>query len=436
MLECARLACPAAAAAALCAIVLLPVPASAQAAIPGTVQAEDFDDGGPWVSYFDTTPGNSGGAYRDSDVDIETSGAGGYDVGWIDAGEWLNYTVSVTTAGTYTLQFHVASPGGGALHVGFNGPSAGTWQAVSIPATGDWQAWSVVTAQLSLQPGIQQMTLYFDTGGFNVDSVDAELGAVSTAAPVSRGGSLSVVTWNINSVEPWNAGWDHAVAVIDHLVWLSPMPDVIVLQEALSSQFGTYLAELRAQTGFAWTGVFAAHCSPGAWNGGWCSAPQDEGVAVVTHLPVVDTATALLPFADDWHSGRALARASIDVGGGRVVNFFAAHMSNSPGARYQMMQALIGIAAGSWGPVMVAGDFNADPDQIDQWWAMGSAFSDAWQTVGSGPGYTATTPWPSMHLDYWFDNYSGFVHPRWAYVDVSAWTMSDHFPVHAEYAVY
>ena len=43
--------------------------------------------------------------------------------GWIAAGEWLNYTVSVAAAGSYTAQLKVASPGGGAMHLGFNGPS-------------------------------------------------------------------------------------------------------------------------------------------------------------------------------------------------------------------------------------------------------------------------------------------------------------------------
>jgi endonuclease/exonuclease/phosphatase family metal-dependent hydrolase len=412
---------------AVCSVVAGAASASAQTAIPGTIQAADFDDGGEGVSYYDTTPGNLGGAYRNTDVDIEPCSNGGYDVGWFESGEWMNYTVNVPAAGRYTVQLHVASPYGGALHVGFNGPSWGTWQEVSIPNTGWWQTWTTVSTSVVLQPGVQQMTLYSDTGGFNVNATDVFAGAVSS------GGQLTVVTWNIDSVEPWNGGWDHAVTVADHLAQLSP--DVIVLQEALYSQFYTYVAELEARTGIGWRGVFATHCSPGAWNGSWCTAPQDEGVAILTHLPIVDTSTGLLPFPDDWHSGRAVARAAINVGG-RVVQMFSAHMSNYPDVRYQMMQALIGMTANVAGPVMVAGDFNADPDQIDQWWAMGSSFSEAWQSVGAGPGYTATTPWPSMHLDYWFGDYSGLVQPAWAAVDQSAWTASDHFPVRAAYTVY
>src|SRR5262249_24865518 len=78
--------------------------------LPGTIHAETFDNGGEGVAYHDTTPGNSGGAVCNTDVDIEASTLGGYDVGWIADGEWLKYSVNVATAGSYTLQFHVASP--------------------------------------------------------------------------------------------------------------------------------------------------------------------------------------------------------------------------------------------------------------------------------------------------------------------------------------
>ena len=35
------------------------------------IEAEAFDNGGEGVSFFDATPGNEGGAYRNTSVDIE-----------------------------------------------------------------------------------------------------------------------------------------------------------------------------------------------------------------------------------------------------------------------------------------------------------------------------------------------------------------------------
>jgi hypothetical protein len=134
--------------------------------LPGTITSERFDNGGEGVAYHDATAGNTGGQFRATDVDIETASEGGYDVGWIGAGEWLNYTVSVPTAGSYFVQLRVASPGGAAFHLGFNAAS-NVWQTVTVPATGGWQNWTTVTVPVTLGAGIQQMTLLFDTGGMN-----------------------------------------------------------------------------------------------------------------------------------------------------------------------------------------------------------------------------------------------------------------------------
>ncbi|HLM57035.1 MAG TPA: hypothetical protein VK422_13030 [Pyrinomonadaceae bacterium] len=81
--------------------------------LPGTIPASDFDNGGEGVAYHDNVAGcDSNCSYRSTDVDM-------YDrVVWhTRAGEWLEYTVNVTAAGTYTLMFDVASGGpGGTFH--------------------------------------------------------------------------------------------------------------------------------------------------------------------------------------------------------------------------------------------------------------------------------------------------------------------------------
>src|SRR5438552_3090900 len=112
------------------------------APVPGTIQAENFDNGGEGVGYHDSGSNNMGGAYRQTGVDIENTSGGGYDIGWLAAGEWTNYTVNVASAGTYTVQLRVASPNGGSLHVGFNTTSH-AWNAVTVPSTGGWQNWSI-----------------------------------------------------------------------------------------------------------------------------------------------------------------------------------------------------------------------------------------------------------------------------------------------------
>jgi hypothetical protein len=87
-----------------------PLPAGTGAAIPGHIEAENYNNGGEGVAYHDTTPANEGGEYRHDAVDIEkATGEGSYVVGWVRPGEWLKYTVNVAEAGVYDVSFRVSS---------------------------------------------------------------------------------------------------------------------------------------------------------------------------------------------------------------------------------------------------------------------------------------------------------------------------------------
>src|ERR1700722_14022504 len=90
------------------------------AAVPGTVQAANYDTGGQGTAYNVASVNGSANGDRSDGVDLEstadtqdTSPAGGpYDMGWTTPGQWFKYTVNVATAGTYTVAFRVASPYG------------------------------------------------------------------------------------------------------------------------------------------------------------------------------------------------------------------------------------------------------------------------------------------------------------------------------------
>ena len=131
--------------------------------MPGRIEAENFDNGGANIAYFDTTAGNRYNVYRTEDVDIETTAdaGGGHDLAKIRASEWLNYTVNVAAAGTYTLLVRVASLGpGGRFHVESNG--ADVTGALAVPDTGGWQNWTTVTATITLPAGRQVLRLVID----------------------------------------------------------------------------------------------------------------------------------------------------------------------------------------------------------------------------------------------------------------------------------
>lgn len=139
--------------------------------LPARVQAENFDVGGNGVAYADATAGNSGNQYRtDEDVDIENCSdvSGGYNVGWVTPGEWLEFTVDVPAAGQYPIDVRVASQStGGTFRIEFDGADA--TGEVTFGSTGGWQNWTTASTTAMVAPGVQVMRLVLIDGEFNVN---------------------------------------------------------------------------------------------------------------------------------------------------------------------------------------------------------------------------------------------------------------------------
>jgi beta-glucosidase len=157
------------------------------AAVPGTVQAENYDTGGQGVAYSVSSVNGTANGYRSDGVDLEatTDTGGGDDVGWTTGGQYFKYTVDVATAGTYTVNFRVAAPDAvtDALHVA-NAAGTNLSGNVNIAATGGWQDWSNATATVTLPAGTQTLTLDQDNPGWNINylSFAAASGGISSSA--------------------------------------------------------------------------------------------------------------------------------------------------------------------------------------------------------------------------------------------------------------
>ncbi len=108
--------------------------------IPGTIEAEHYDEGPAGVAYHDNDPQNQGADYRkNTQVDIEKrdDASNGHGIGWTGKGEWLNYTVEVDADGVYKLEMPVASnKEGGLFHLEIRGNDL--TGPIRIPDTGGW----------------------------------------------------------------------------------------------------------------------------------------------------------------------------------------------------------------------------------------------------------------------------------------------------------
>jgi len=144
------------------------------AAIPGTVQAENYDTGGQGVAYNVTSVNGTANNYRSDGVDLEATSdtGGGFNIGWTAKGQWFKYTVNVNSAGTYTVTFRVAAVNAvtDALHIA-NSSGTNLTGNINVPATGAWQTWTNVTASITLPAGQQTLTIDQDNPGWNINDV-------------------------------------------------------------------------------------------------------------------------------------------------------------------------------------------------------------------------------------------------------------------------
>ena len=132
--------------------------------LPGSIPAVNYDLGGEGVAYHDVDAKNIGLAFRPSEgVDIEPANGGGYDVYWMVAGEWLEYTVQVPDSGTYDIVPLVSTvPGFGWFRIVVNNADVSGKRAVLN--TGGWQLWKEIpVTNVTLKSGTQVLRVEIGT---------------------------------------------------------------------------------------------------------------------------------------------------------------------------------------------------------------------------------------------------------------------------------
>ena len=146
-------------------------------AIPGTIEAENFDKGGEGFTYHDSDSqdeGNEGYRSDSEGVDIVRGGSG-YALGYTANNEWLEYTVNVTESGEYSYEAYASSGSNNtafSLSLSENG-SLTKLCDVNVGSTGSWDTYKTFTGKLSreLKMG-QQVFRITITGPYcNIDKI-------------------------------------------------------------------------------------------------------------------------------------------------------------------------------------------------------------------------------------------------------------------------
>lgn len=165
--------------------------------IPGYIHATHYDMGAQGIAYYDQEYGNysgSGGTsswnlgwtFRNDGVDISTDNSGssngnGYSVGYVNAKEWIKYTVQINQAGYYTIETtYAAQNSGGKIQYELNDvPIA---PLISFSPTGAYNSFNTNTTSTSyLKTGEHVLTMRVaGTNEFNIESFRFSLSANQT----------------------------------------------------------------------------------------------------------------------------------------------------------------------------------------------------------------------------------------------------------------
>ena len=132
----------------------------------------DKDSAEYWVSTNKRTPWNTGGQYRNDGVDIERCKdviTNGYDVGWIETGEWLQYTINVPAEESFNINIRTSSKQNSAgLQLLINDIFS-TSNILILQSSGS-QEWKTITIKnVKFSKGWNRLRVLATAGGFNLN---------------------------------------------------------------------------------------------------------------------------------------------------------------------------------------------------------------------------------------------------------------------------
>ena len=179
------------------------------------------------ITYFDANSWNEAGSFRSPEyVDAGPTTGEGNTVGWIDEGEWLDYTVNIAQAGTYDLSFRYASGvagGGGPFHLEVDGNTV--INNITVGFTGNnWNVWATKTVNgIVLPVGKHVLRLAFDKPGFNIGKLTFAYKGTSSPTLNLSSNSTSIQAF-ANSKKTIDVTANVSWTAVSNQSWLSIAP--------------------------------------------------------------------------------------------------------------------------------------------------------------------------------------------------------------------
>jgi hypothetical protein len=137
-----------------------------------------------------------------------TDTGGGLNTGYIHTGDWADYAINIPAAGTYTVDFRVASgSSGGMINMVVGGSAIGT--AATVTGTGGWQTWTTVSTTATFNTtGTQTLRLNFVGGGgflYNINWFKCTISIPLLPSDLNGDNKVNLVDFALMS-EGWQNG--------------------------------------------------------------------------------------------------------------------------------------------------------------------------------------------------------------------------------------
>lgn len=143
--------------------------------IPGTIYAEKYDFGGQGISFYENSNdgvNQAGSDFRLDGVDVGELNLGDYNVGYIETGEWLEYTVNVVNEGNYDIAAFVGNGVNTEVKFLFEIDGLLIGDTAKTLTTGGWTNWGEVSmGSVFFTEGIKTLRFKLIQGGLNLDEI-------------------------------------------------------------------------------------------------------------------------------------------------------------------------------------------------------------------------------------------------------------------------
>lgn len=205
-------------------------------------------------------------------VEPTTDEGGGFNIGAIDASDWLaygNHEIHAPTAGNYKVSYRVSSLYGGGSFYLYNLDTGHQFAPVAVPKTGGFQKWITIEQTITLPAGTHKLGITALVKGFNLNWMQVDYKGI--ALPVTIQAEDFAAMSGIKVEATTDVGGGSNIGAIDAGDWLSYENKVIDIPVT-----GNYKVTYRTSSLYG-GGSFAFHEADGSKQYDVVAVPKTGG---------------------------------------------------------------------------------------------------------------------------------------------------------------